>query len=78
MPYILLQGFNIPEKVFVSVHMKKYSFRARHDISNSSFRVNLGAGLAPLLFDEGKRIKAVFKLLNGCFEIFIQAHKNIR
>ena len=50
--------------------MKRYRFQARYDISGSSFRVNLGAGFAPLLYDEAGKIKVVFKVLEGCFEMF--------
>jgi len=52
------------------VHMKRYSFQARYDVSGSSFRVNLGTGFAPLLLDEAEKIDVVFKVLNGCFEMF--------
>jgi len=49
---------------------KRYRFRARHDISGSSFRVNLGTGFTPLLYDEAGKIKVFFKVLEGCFEMF--------
>ena len=35
-------------------------------MSGSSFRVNLGAGFAPQLFDEAGKIK----VLDSCFEMF--------
>ena len=53
-PRRLVQELNIPEKGFVAVHMKKHRFEARHDVSGSSFRINVGAGFAPLLLDEGE------------------------
>ena len=39
-------------------------------MSGSSFRVNLGAGFAPLLFDEAGKIKVVFKVLDSRFGMF--------
>ncbi len=52
------------------VHMRGYSFQARHDISGSSFRVNLGKAFAPLLHSEDGIINVVLKVLNGSFEMF--------
>ena len=57
-------------KGYLLAHMKRYRFQARYDISGSSFRVNLGAGFAPLLFGEAGKIKVFFKVLEGCFEMF--------
>ena len=69
-PKSILQEFNVPERGFVMVHMKRYSFQARYDVSGSSFRVNLGVGFAPLLRGEAGKIKVVFKVLDGCFKMF--------
>jgi len=74
----LFQELNIPEKGVVTVHMKKYSFDARYNVSGSSFRVNLGTAFAPLLFDEGRRIEVVFKLFNGVFEMFYKESEEPR
>ncbi len=52
------------------VHMRGYSFQARHDISGSSFRVNLGKAFAPLLHGEDGIINVVLKVLNSNFEMF--------
>ncbi len=41
----------------------------RHDISGSSFRVNLGKAFAPLLHGEDGIINVVLKVLNSNFEI---------
>jgi len=57
----VVEEFKVPEKGYLLVHMKRYRFQARYDISGSSFRVNLGAGFAPLLYDEAGKIKVVFK-----------------
>ena len=54
------------------VHMKRYRFQARYDVSGSSFRVNLGTGFAPLLFDEAGKIK----VLDSCFEMFYKEGEN--
>gem|GEM_PF-507984 len=69
-PKSLLLEFNVPERGFVMVHIKRYSFQARYDVSGSSFRVNLGVGFAPLLHGEKGRINVVFKVLDGCFKMF--------
>ena len=42
-------------KGYLLAHMKRYRFQARYDISGSSFRVNLGTGFAPLLFNKQVR-----------------------
>ena len=46
--------------------MKRYRYQARYDISGSSFRVNLGTGFTPLLYDEAGKIK----VLDSRFEMF--------
>jgi len=66
----VVEEFKIPEKGYLLVHMKRYRFQATYDVSGSSFRVNLGTGFAPLLFDEAGKIKVFFKVLEGCFEMF--------
>jgi len=58
--------FQLPALAYI----KQYSFQARHNISCSSFRVNLRIGFAPLLFDEAGKIKVVFKVLDSRFGMF--------
>ncbi len=69
-PKTLVQELNMPEKGLVMVHVKRYSFQARCDVSGSSFRVNLGKAFSPLLYDEDGKISVTFKLFNGVFEMF--------
>jgi len=57
----VVEELKVPEKGYLLAHMKRYRFQARYDISGSSFRVNLGAVFAPLLYDEAGKIKAVLR-----------------
>ncbi len=66
----VVKEFNIPERGFILVHMKRFDFQARYDVSGSSFRINFGGGFSTLFLDEGSRINVVFKVLNGSFEMF--------
>jgi len=50
---------------------KRYRFQARYDISGSSFRVNLGTGFTPLLYDEAGKIK----VLDSRFEMFYKENE---
>ena len=65
----MVQELNITEKGTVLIHIKKYDFQARYDISCSSFRANLATAFAPLLYDEVSRIEVVFKVFEGVFEM---------
>mgnify|MGYP007094564940 CR=1 FL=1 len=73
----MVQELNVPERGFILVHMKLYSFQGRYDVSGSSFRVNLGVGFAPLLYGEKGRINVVFRVLDGSFEMFYKEDEKL-